>query len=60
MLIDVDWVYREFLRRGYRHDYAADFLDQAWKNSSRDIEPVQRTEPDHKPLPPRDGRSEAR
>jgi hypothetical protein len=50
MLIDVDWVYREFLRRGYRQEYAADFLDQAWKNSGLQTEAYQRTEPDHKPL----------
>ena len=50
MMIDVDWVYREFLRRGYQQDYAADFLDQAWKNSEISTEAYQRTEPDHIPL----------
>jgi hypothetical protein len=49
MMIDVDWVYREFLRRGYRQDYAADFLDQAWRNSGKEVETHQRTEPDVPP-----------
>ena len=52
MEIDVDWVYREFLRRGYRQEYAADFIDQAWKNGGKEVETHQRTEPDTKLLPP--------
>lgn len=51
MMIDVDWVYREFLRRGYKPEYAADFLDQAWRNSGIEIETRQRTEPDAVPSP---------
>lgn len=49
MMLDADWVYREFLRRGYRQDYAADFLDAAWNNSGLSAERL-RTEPDHEPL----------
>ena len=52
MMLDADWVYREFLRRGYRQDYAADFLDQAWKNSS-DTNTQWRTAPDVYPFPPK-------
>jgi hypothetical protein len=50
MQLDADWVYREFLRRGYKQEYAADFLDQAWKNS--DIKETRlRTAPDVYPVP---------
>lgn len=36
-MIDVDWVYREFLRRGYTQEYASEFIDAAWSNSSKPL-----------------------
>ena len=39
MMIDIDWIYREFLRRGYTQEYATTFIDSAFARSSAPVEP---------------------
>jgi hypothetical protein len=34
-MIDKDWIYREFIRRGYQQSYAYEFLESANRNESQ-------------------------